>query len=326
MAHGPEGCEVDPEYDPNKCGFSSPMFKEGCADINGCGDPYGARAFHFSFQIVCGFVMLNLIIFYVLDSFKNMNMSVHHGLDMDDHTLLLEVWLRFDQNCVGHIDLERLIDMLRTLPAPMGFGVEEPKEGSNVYLAKNSKQFVKILDAEQAAVPEMDTYGNLPSRALCACKCCCGTDNRLSKVVHHHAGDHHHAGEHISRATNVKISRRQVLKQIVHVLRIPAVPSLKFSRGVYLLCVLAAQQSRSRAAALSQPPAFAQANALALCSPPLFLPRSPPVAHQRPPLHTSCLKHCFSFCPRLPTRSLQLRRRRRRRESCRATVGPRPRR
>ena len=182
MAHGPEGCEVDPKFDPNKCGFASPMFREGCADINGCGDPYGARAFHFSFQIVCGFVMLNLIIFYVLDSFNNMNMSAH-GLDMDDHKLLLEAWLRFDQNCIGHIDLERLIDMLRTLPAPMGFGQEEPKEGSNLYLAENSKQFVKILEAEQAAVPLMDAHGFVLSSAFCACGCCCGMDDRSSEVV-----------------------------------------------------------------------------------------------------------------------------------------------
>ena len=285
MAHGPEGCEADPEYDPNKCGFTSPMFKEGCANINGCGDPYGARAFHFSFQIVCGFIMLNLIIFYVLDSFNNMNMS-SHGLEMDDHKLLLETWLLFDQNCTGHIDLERLIDMLRTLPAPMGFGQEEPKEGSNVYLAENSKAFVKILEVEQAAVPQMDTHGYVLASALCACECCCGVDDRTANAVR--AADAGPFGANrptipgggrrstspagglkIPRATsasmlatvglaalrkeaassasggsNVKVSRRQVLKQIVQVMRIPAVPSLQFSRGVYLLCV----QGTSRAA------------------------------------------------------------------------------
>ena len=266
MASGPEQCVVDPEYDSAKCGMATPPFKEGCEDINGCGDPFGARAFHFSFQIVCGFIMLNLIIFYVLDSFNNMNMNAH-GLEVEDHKLLLETWLRFDTTCVGHIELEKLIDMLRVLPAPMGFGQDVQETAAKLYNSASPEAFVAALKHEVNSVPQLGTHGYTLAPALCAC--CCGEDDRAAMAANMGSSGfgkgsgkgspqgRSSSKENSSRGSimaglsvlrketskktesggNVKVSRRQVLKQIVQVMKIPAVPSLQYSRGVYLLYV-----------------------------------------------------------------------------------------
>ena len=64
-------------YDPSKCGFTGNMweplgiasfFPEGCADINGCGTTL-SYPYWLSFEITMGFIMLNLIVFYILGAF-----------------------------------------------------------------------------------------------------------------------------------------------------------------------------------------------------------------------------------------------------------------
>ena len=81
LKDGPEVCDAVPIVTRESCGFEDPFsfsndpFGEACVPINGCGTGFVAYFYWFSFQILINFVMLNLIVFYVLDSFAR----VHDG-------------------------------------------------------------------------------------------------------------------------------------------------------------------------------------------------------------------------------------------------------
>ena len=129
LSAGPgEGCVADPPYDPDMCGFSSPQFKENCIPMDGCGVGNLANAYFFTFQVLCTFVMFNLIVFYVLDSFASGN-EQEDSLNPSEEELLLNTWLRFDTKCSGLLETSKVAEFFHTLPQPLGFrnSVDENK-------------------------------------------------------------------------------------------------------------------------------------------------------------------------------------------------------
>lgn len=79
LSRSVDGCEADPVFMKEKCGFTNTFqiqvenphkgyFPENCLDINGCGT-YLSYPYWLSFEITMGFIMLNLIVFYILGEF-----------------------------------------------------------------------------------------------------------------------------------------------------------------------------------------------------------------------------------------------------------------
>ena len=117
---GKDQCVDDPPYDATMCGFSYPQFTEGCVPMNGCGVGRAANFYFFSFQVLCTFVMFNLIVFYVLDSFAS-GSKQEDSLNPAEEELLLSTWLKFDTKCSGFLETERVADFFYSLPQPLGF-------------------------------------------------------------------------------------------------------------------------------------------------------------------------------------------------------------
>ena len=143
-------CEVDPQYDPSKCGFTgnvwhplgiASFFPEGCADINGCGTTL-SYPYWLSFEITMGFIMLNLIVFYILDSFARTKVTENmKQLDEEQRQVLVMTWCEFDDNVDGSIGSEELIDFFMLMPEPMGFGPPiELTQRDKEQLARESKR------------------------------------------------------------------------------------------------------------------------------------------------------------------------------------------
>ncbi|CAM9436934.1 unnamed protein product [Chrysoparadoxa australica] len=91
-----------------------------CQPINGCGS-WVAFPFFYSFTLVVTFVMLNLFIGVILDSFS--------ACDEDDNLLtpqhfeiFVEDWAKFDPEGTCFIELNYLADFIQILDAPLGFG------------------------------------------------------------------------------------------------------------------------------------------------------------------------------------------------------------
>ena len=120
LGASPPGCEVDPPFDPQKCGFSDPTFKEGCTNINGCGDMNYSSAFWITFQVAVNFVMLNLIVFYILDSFDTTKRAEETQLAPHMEAQLLQEWSRFDAVHEGYLQIDEVVQVFRLLPQPMG--------------------------------------------------------------------------------------------------------------------------------------------------------------------------------------------------------------
>ena len=126
---GKDECVDDPPYNDMMCGFSWPQFTEGCIPMNGCGVGWVANIYFFSFQVLCTFVMFNLIVFYVLDSFAS-GSKQEDSLNPAEEELLLNTWLKFDTKCSGFLETERVAEFFYSLPQPLGFHmvVDETKK------------------------------------------------------------------------------------------------------------------------------------------------------------------------------------------------------
>ena len=116
----PPGCSADRDFDERYCGFSTPVFKEGCIPLDGCGT-YMSIPFWMAFILVVSAVMLNLIVFYVLDSFEQTKSDEEKHLNFEQEQELLAVWSQFSESDGRTISQANLTKFVSTLHKPLGF-------------------------------------------------------------------------------------------------------------------------------------------------------------------------------------------------------------
>lgn len=114
-------CENDPAYQSNWCEVNG--YEAGCVPVNGCGD-WTVYPFFYSFTLVVTFVMLNLFIGVILDSFSDCEESSTGGLGPSDLEEFIRVWSQYDRNANGLIHAIEFPELLQHLEPPLGFGEE----------------------------------------------------------------------------------------------------------------------------------------------------------------------------------------------------------
>jgi voltage-dependent calcium channel L type alpha-1D len=121
LASSTWGCVDDPPFDPNMCGFSD---AEDCIPLNGCGNPV-AYLFFCSFTLIVAYVMLNLTVAVVLESFATSQEEQEEALLVPE--LLEEFqykWAEFDPMATGFIRVEKMLPLVHSILPPLGwFGV-----------------------------------------------------------------------------------------------------------------------------------------------------------------------------------------------------------
>jgi len=120
LADQPIGCVPDPEYDQQYCRFSSPPFKEGCIPLEGCGTPLSVL-FWPIFILFVSCVMLNLIVFYILDAFETTKNDEEKHLNYEQEQELLRVWGKHCMDDGLNIAQSDLVLFFKDLRRPMGF-------------------------------------------------------------------------------------------------------------------------------------------------------------------------------------------------------------
>eukprot|EP01084_Bolivina_argentea_P090848 163604_1 len=137
-------CEVEPE-DPN------------CRPINGCGT-WIVFPYFYSFTLIVTFVMLNLFIGVILDSFANCD-EEGEVLTPQDFEIFSDDWAKFDPDAACYMNVEDLPAFFQILDEPLGLGEdyeasqEEVREmivDMDIPLAKTGDNRVHILDVAKA--------------------------------------------------------------------------------------------------------------------------------------------------------------------------------
>ncbi|KAE9356075.1 hypothetical protein PF008_g3766 [Phytophthora fragariae] len=122
LASNVPGCVNDPPYDPNMCGFGN---IEGCIPLNGCGNPV-AYLFFCSFTVIVAYVMLNLTVAVVLESFATCQEEEEDSMLVPE--LLEEFqykWAELDPMATGFIKVDKLLTFVHKVAPPLGwFGIQ----------------------------------------------------------------------------------------------------------------------------------------------------------------------------------------------------------
>eukprot|EP00602_Paraphysomonas_sp_CaronLab_P008605 CAMPEP_0185034492 /NCGR_PEP_ID=MMETSP1103-20130426/24443_1 /TAXON_ID=36769 /ORGANISM="Paraphysomonas bandaiensis, Strain Caron Lab Isolate" /LENGTH=1644 /DNA_ID=CAMNT_0027571169 /DNA_START=197 /DNA_END=5132 /DNA_ORIENTATION=+ len=111
------GCEDDPDYDSQKCGFND---RTGCEPLNGCGS-IAIYPYMLSFTVIITFVFLNLFIGVILEGFSSADDS-GKAVKPEDFIRFADHWSIYDPNATCYITVEQLEDFVQTLFTPLGFG------------------------------------------------------------------------------------------------------------------------------------------------------------------------------------------------------------
>jgi voltage-dependent calcium channel L type alpha-1D len=114
----PEGCVVDPEYDPDYCGFNDHI---GCLPLNGCGT-LSIFPYLISFTVVISVVFINLFVGVILEGFSFSNDETGASVKPDDFMKFADHWAKFDPNASCYISIQQLEEFVQTLGPPLGFG------------------------------------------------------------------------------------------------------------------------------------------------------------------------------------------------------------
>ena len=87
--------------------------QRGCSSEEGnCGSPWFAMIYFVSFQMIGGFVMLNLIVAVILENFTTLANQRPDLVSSRDIDGFKEIWGDFDQNADGLVPMEQLESLL----------------------------------------------------------------------------------------------------------------------------------------------------------------------------------------------------------------------
>jgi voltage-dependent calcium channel L type alpha-1D len=111
----PEGCVDDPEYDPTMCGFNN---SADCIPLNGCGNPV-AYLFFCSFTLLGTYVMLNVTVAVILDSFSVSNEDEEPLFEPELVSEFQTKWAQVDPKARGFISVAKLRAVFSILEPPL---------------------------------------------------------------------------------------------------------------------------------------------------------------------------------------------------------------
>ncbi|GMH60361.1 hypothetical protein TrRE_jg11189 [Triparma retinervis] len=132
LKNGPgEGCKTGEEivYDETVCGFASRDLPtcnaafygtEISTDVGGCGNPV-AVVYLVIFQLLVGYVFLNLFIGIILEGFDTAD-ETKRSIKPEDFEKFSNHWAEFDPTATFYISISKLNEFVQTLYAPWGFG------------------------------------------------------------------------------------------------------------------------------------------------------------------------------------------------------------
>ncbi|KAG4062064.1 Sodium channel protein type 4 subunit alpha B [Phytophthora cactorum] len=115
FASSPEGCVDDPPYDPSMCGFSDSV---DCIPLNGCGNPI-AYVFFCSFTLLGTYVMLNVTVAVILESFSVSNEDEEPLFDPELLSEFQSKWAKVDPKAKGFIPVAKLYAVIAILDPPL---------------------------------------------------------------------------------------------------------------------------------------------------------------------------------------------------------------
>ena len=79
-----------------------------------------AVPFFVSFQVLCSSVILNLVVAVILENFTSLGTANTDLISRSDIEIFSDVWADFDPDADQSIPIEKLPDLLKALPQPMG--------------------------------------------------------------------------------------------------------------------------------------------------------------------------------------------------------------
>eukprot|EP00939_MAST-03C_sp_MAST-3C-sp1_P000527 g527.t1 len=156
-------CIDDPSYTPIRCGFQDA--NDECLDLNGCGKPTFAQFFWIMFSLLVSFMVLNMFVALILDSFENVGDDEDNLLKDDQWGIFCSGWIDFIEydpkvpESAFRIRHEKLVPFLKKLQYPMGFLRE--KTGTVLESKKQVEREVENMD-----VPLMELSGSSKSSTL----------------------------------------------------------------------------------------------------------------------------------------------------------------
>ncbi|KAE9315095.1 hypothetical protein PR003_g19081 [Phytophthora rubi] len=115
FAASPEGCVDDPPYDPTMCGFNN---SATCVPLNGCGNPI-AYLFFCSFTLLGTYVMLNVTVAVILESFSVSNEDEEPLFDPELLGEFQTKWAAVDPKAKGFIPVSKLYAIFTILDPPL---------------------------------------------------------------------------------------------------------------------------------------------------------------------------------------------------------------
>jgi len=114
-----------------------------CEDYNnlgdGCGDSVSAVTFFVTFKLFGAFILLNLFVAFILDSFEHAVQDRHQVVPKDDLLAFVTTWMNFDHTANQTLPVSELPNFLRALDPPLGL---KGKRLSNAAMV----QFISVLD------------------------------------------------------------------------------------------------------------------------------------------------------------------------------------
>ncbi|GMH79423.1 hypothetical protein TL16_g08140 [Triparma laevis f. inornata] len=156
LANGPEVCNEKIVFNANVCGFADKTDPrcntafEGMdfyEDVGGCGKPV-IKVFLIIFQLLVGYVFLNLFIGIIIEGFDTAD-ETKKGIKQEDFERFNEHWQEFDPLATFYIDIAALGDFVQTLYAPWGFGD---------YVATNDEVRAKITELNLKVTKDMRVH------------------------------------------------------------------------------------------------------------------------------------------------------------------------
>jgi hypothetical protein len=116
LASRTDGCVDDPDYDPNMCGFNN---FEGCIPLNGCGNSL-AFVYFCSFTLLVTYVMLNLTIAVILESFSQSQEDVEALIEPELLEEFQFKWADIDKKARSLVRVTKLMTLVSILDPPLG--------------------------------------------------------------------------------------------------------------------------------------------------------------------------------------------------------------
>lgn len=116
-------CDLNPTFNPDAPWCQTTEDLPKCTLINGCpAGKFTTYIYFYSFTLLVGYIILNLFVAAVLESFDNSKESdILSSQDLDS---FLRLWSLYDENATWYIDAALVTEMIARLGKPLGFGFQ----------------------------------------------------------------------------------------------------------------------------------------------------------------------------------------------------------